>query len=47
MVRATLGRNLEAGRLREGDDVYFTCEVDANPPAYSIMWYHEVGGDGR
>ena len=28
--------------LKEGDDVYFTCVVSANPSVSSIVWYHEV-----
>ncbi|CAL4173722.1 unnamed protein product, partial [Meganyctiphanes norvegica] len=40
-VRASLGRNLEATKLKEGDDVYFTCEAKANPPAQQITWFHE------
>ncbi|KAK8735154.1 hypothetical protein OTU49_005525, partial [Cherax quadricarinatus] len=42
-VHASLGRSLQPGMLKEGDDVYFTCSVDANPPATSINWYHEGG----
>ncbi|XP_071552914.1 uncharacterized protein [Panulirus ornatus] len=30
--------------LKEGDDVYFTCHVDANPPPTIITWYHESSG---
>ncbi|CAK1578768.1 unnamed protein product [Parnassius mnemosyne] len=26
--------------IEEGDDVYFGCEVDANPPAYKVVWEH-------
>ncbi|XP_045127235.1 hemicentin-1-like isoform X2 [Portunus trituberculatus] len=40
-VNATLGRSLKPRLLKEGDDVYFTCSVAANPPATSITWYHE------
>ncbi|ROT76582.1 hypothetical protein C7M84_004833 [Penaeus vannamei] len=32
-VEASLGRSLDPELLKEGDDVYFTCTVDANPPA--------------
>ncbi|XP_071530298.1 uncharacterized protein [Panulirus ornatus] len=39
-VRASLGRSLPE-LLKEGDDVYFTCSVAANPPASTITWYHE------
>ncbi|XP_050695529.1 hemicentin-1-like isoform X2 [Eriocheir sinensis] len=40
-VTASLGRSLKPHLLKEGDDVYFTCSVDANPPAASVTWYHE------
>ncbi|XP_042218893.1 nephrin-like [Homarus americanus] len=42
-VAASLGRSLRPELLKEGDDVYFTCTVEANPPASTITWYHEVG----
>ncbi|XP_042202987.1 neural cell adhesion molecule 1-A-like [Homarus americanus] len=42
-VRAALGRSLVPSLLKEGDDVYFNCDVDANPPATTITWYHERG----
>ena len=28
--------------LEEGDDVYFECNVKANPPAYKLTWWHNV-----
>lgn len=28
--------------IEEGDDVYFGCDVDANPPAYKVLWEHNV-----
>ncbi|XP_068241323.1 B-cell receptor CD22-like [Palaemon carinicauda] len=40
-VSASLGRSLRPELLKQGDDVYFTCTVAANPPASSIVWYHE------
>ncbi|XP_045127165.1 hemicentin-1-like [Portunus trituberculatus] len=40
-VNASLGRSLRPELLKEGDDVYFTCSVAANPPATSITWYHK------
>ncbi|XP_018020507.1 hemicentin-2 [Hyalella azteca] len=38
--------SLELGRavasvVREGEDVYFNCMVDSNPPTYKISWFHE------
>jgi len=35
-----LGGPLELERIEEGHDVYFECNIDANPPANSIMWQH-------
>ncbi|XP_037787419.1 hemicentin-1-like [Penaeus monodon] len=40
-VLASLGRSIIPDQLKEGDDVYFTCSVKANPPASAITWYHE------
>ncbi|KAK4318899.1 hypothetical protein Pmani_010128 [Petrolisthes manimaculis] len=40
-VTASMGKSLKASLLKEGDDVYFTCTVDANPPATSLVWFHE------
>ena len=28
--------------LEEGDDIYFSCSIMANPPAYKITWWHNV-----
>ena len=28
--------------LEEGDDIYFSCSIKANPPAYKITWWHNV-----
>nr|XP_053630947.1 nephrin-like [Cherax quadricarinatus] len=33
-----LGRGV-APVVKEGEDVYFNCNVDANPPTYRISWY--------
>ncbi|XP_049786325.1 nephrin-like [Schistocerca cancellata] len=35
-----LGANLNPNDIEEGDDVYFECEVNANPSAYKVMWKH-------
>ncbi|XP_042237410.1 uncharacterized protein LOC121876399 [Homarus americanus] len=40
-VSVSLGRSINPQLLKEGADVYFTCTVDANPPASAITWYHE------
>ena len=38
----TLGSNLNASNIKEGDDVYFDCKVHASPPPYKITWKHNV-----
>ncbi|XP_044744983.1 nephrin-like [Coccinella septempunctata] len=35
-----LGKNLKAEYIQEGHDVYFECEVDANPASNKLMWFH-------
>lgn len=37
-----LGAKMNPNDIEEGDDVYFSCEVDANPPAYKVVWEHNV-----
>lgn len=37
-----LGSNLNPMDIEEGDDVYFECNVEANPAAYKIVWKHNV-----
>ncbi|XP_069187327.1 nephrin [Procambarus clarkii] len=34
------GASLDADNIKEGDDVYFECSLDANPPATRISWQH-------
>ena len=41
-VELALGKNLNAQDLEEDDDIYFTCSVQANPPAYKLTWWHNV-----
>ena len=37
-----LGRTLNASNLKENDDVYFECAVDARPTPKEIEWSHNV-----
>ena len=37
-----IGRMVNPRDLEEGDDVYFSCSVEANPPAYKLTWWHNV-----
>ena len=41
-VELTLGRMVNAQDLEEDDDIYFSCSVNANPPAYKLTWWHNV-----
>nr|XP_040583876.1 nephrin-like [Lepeophtheirus salmonis] len=34
----SLGRNLNGSNIKEGDDVYFECNVRSNPKPYKISW---------
>ena len=43
LVRLSMGRGLTPGAVKEGQDVYFTCDVIANPNATKVAFYHEVG----
>jgi len=36
-----LGQNLVEDKIKEGDDVYFDCEVSANPDIHNIVWKHD------
>ncbi|XP_012269309.1 protein turtle homolog A [Athalia rosae] len=35
-----LGSTLNAENIKEGDDVYFECQVRANPELHKITWQH-------
>ncbi|CAG4973653.1 unnamed protein product [Parnassius apollo] len=40
IARMHFGAKINPNDVEEGDDVYFGCEVDANPPAYKVVWEH-------
>ncbi|XP_028025844.1 nephrin-like [Bombyx mandarina] len=40
IVKLRLGSKLNPNDIEEGDDVYFECVVEANPPAYKVVWEH-------
>ena len=42
MVELRLGHRLDPSDIREGNDVYFECVVNANPPAKDVTWFHNV-----
>lgn len=35
----SLGPTLDASRIKEGDDVYFECNIDAKPAIYKTSWW--------
>ncbi|XP_043482940.1 hemicentin-2-like [Leptopilina heterotoma] len=41
VVTIRLGSSLLANDINEGDDVYFECDVKANPKAYKLGWYKD------
>ncbi|XP_049884541.1 B-cell receptor CD22-like [Pectinophora gossypiella] len=40
VVNLILGTTLKPQDIKEGDDVYFECNVQSNPKEYRIRWYH-------
>ena len=42
-----LGQNLVQDKIKEGDDVYFDCEVSANPRINKLVWKHDVSTEYR
>ena len=42
IVSLKFGTSLNPSNIAEGNDVYFECEIDANPDAYKIVWLHNV-----
>ncbi|XP_076268336.1 protein turtle homolog A-like isoform X1 [Rhynchophorus ferrugineus] len=40
-VTLHLGSTLNPEDIKEGDDVYFECNVKANPKLQKITWYHD------
>lgn len=42
VVTLKMGSNLNPEDIKDGDDVYFECNIRANPKAYKLSWYHNV-----
>ncbi|XP_050444073.1 nephrin-like isoform X2 [Adelges cooleyi] len=40
LLKLALGINMNPTDIEEGDDVYFECKIDSNPPAYKVVWKH-------
>lgn len=37
-----MGASLNPDDIKEGDGVYFECEVESNPKPYKMSWYQNV-----
>jgi hypothetical protein len=44
LVTLQLGSTLTNDDIKEGDDVYFECHVEANPKFTKLSWLHNVSG---
>lgn len=42
VVTLKMGSSLNPDDIKEGDDVYFECNIRANPKAYKLAWFHNV-----
>ncbi|CAH0596489.1 unnamed protein product [Chrysodeixis includens] len=40
VLTMALGSTLNPNDIKEGDDVYFECNIKANPKEHRISWYH-------
>ena len=40
----SLGPNFDANKIKEGDDVYFECRIEAKPVIYKTSWWFNVSG---
>jgi len=41
VVSIKLGSSLKANDINEGDDVYFECDIRANPKSYKLLWFKD------
>lgn len=42
IVTLKMGSSLNPDDIKEGDGVYFECNIRANPKPYKMTWYHDV-----
>lgn len=42
VVGLSLGRSMKAHLIKEGDDAYFECSIEANPAFHRVDWRHNV-----
>ncbi|KAF2902250.1 hypothetical protein ILUMI_03935, partial [Ignelater luminosus] len=40
VVMLKMGSSLNPEDIKEGDDVYFECNIRSNPKAYKLSWFH-------
>ena len=41
-ARIRFWRNLVVSNIHRGEDVYFECDIKANPAVYNVTWRHNV-----
>ena len=41
-MRLEFGKNIDTENIKEGDDAYFECHVQARPEITKIQWIHNV-----
>ena len=42
LVKLKIGPNIALDQIKEGDDIYFECDVKSNPPYLKLEWKHNV-----
>lgn len=42
IVSLKMGPSLNPDDIKEGDGVYFECNIRSNPKPYKMAWYHDV-----
>ncbi|XP_059613324.1 neural cell adhesion molecule 2 isoform X1 [Phlebotomus argentipes] len=41
VVTLKMGSSLNPDDIKEGDDVYFECDIRSNPKPYKMAWFHD------
>lgn len=47
IVTLRLGSTLVVDDIKESDDIYFECDIKANPPWRKLSWLHDVSDDEK
>lgn len=42
IVTLKMGPTLNPEDIKEGDGVYFECDIRSNPKPYKMAWFHDV-----